>query len=528
MENKFREDYGSQHSAKATPTGAGSAIVSSVYGVARVPQPIFALRKEYVEATEEHCKDGKEDLSAVLKNIKSSLDDDRLTTLYEASWGISKEALTDKFLLKKVRKMSMGTSNVQPQVIDYFLSCNKVIMKYGISSFFEGEKGTKKKCKLLVNSLPVVLKEKVTKELDYGSPDAETSILKLSKVVTSKLSRIELVSRETDNSQNKVTRAPTTPDKRPKKTAAREVEKIGDSGKHPSQKGAPKDGCFNCDGEQYFSNCPTATKKDRKRLNTKLSKMGPCRGRTRLIVLEDCFSVAFCADSGADRSGMSMSVYKEFVKICPECWDCCSCGVFDCSGDTDEFLLGNDMSKMLGIYLETQLDLFVANALQTDEDDAFDDRDEPRIGGSIGLNDDLKVAAQIWGAMENGFPKELVGKLHRIATRFDIWWLKLGDVLPARVPPMKIRLKPEAQPYRCEARCYPPESRWPCPVLPVRKSGGDFRQTADYKPVIAPIGAVVGVMPDLHVDLVVVKGAKFFRHVRLSERIFSRFTYDYQ
>jgi hypothetical protein len=55
------------------------------------------------------------------------------------------------------------------------------------------------------------------------------------------------------------------------------------------------------------------------------------------------------------------------------------------------------------------------------------------------------------------------------------------------------------------------ESRWACSVVPVRKSGGDFRQTADYKPLNAFIEAIVGVMPDLHVDLEDVKGAKVFR-----------------
>jgi hypothetical protein len=44
----------------------------------------------------------------------------------------------------------------------------------------------------------------------------------------------------------------------------------------------------------------------------------------------------------------------------------------------------------------------------------------------------------------------------------------------------------------------------------VRKSGGDFRQTADYKPLNAFIEAIAGVMPDLHVDLEDVKGAKVF------------------
>lgn len=53
-------------------------------------------------------------------------------------------------------------------------------------------------------------------------------------------------------------------------------------------------------------------------------------------------------------------------------------------------------------------------------------------------------------------------------------------------------------------------SQWACPVLPVRKGGGRYRQTTEYKPVNAFIEAILGVMPDLSVDLEDVKGARCF------------------
>ncbi|KAE8997590.1 hypothetical protein PR001_g19545 [Phytophthora rubi] len=252
---------------------------------------------------------------------------------------------------------------------------------------------------------------------------------------------------------------------------------------------------------------------------------------------------------------MSMTVYEEFVKVCPEVRAVSLEEPLTCKGadgkpievnmtiqvhlrlrtvagsvriakpvecliipgDADEFLLGNDVLTMLGIDGQRQLDLFVANAAQNEQDDEFDDVDEPQIGSSAVLSEDLLAAVEtlIEIAIEKGFPKEKVGELRRIATRFDIWRLKLGDDPPARIPPMKVRLKSGTKPYRCKARRYPPEvrkflddfndelvrlgwvyenteSRWACPVLPVRKSGGDFRQTADYKPVNAFIEAIVG------------------------------------
>ncbi|GMF48225.1 unnamed protein product [Phytophthora fragariaefolia] len=467
------------------PSAAGASSDS----VSRIPQPIFAvvappmvtstsrealiewlkLRDEYVETTTERCKAGKEDLDAVLKSVKNAFDSDLLTTLCEATWGVPKEELTDEFLLEQIHvitdsyndqtlppvnelfqkelKMNMNNSDIQSRVTDYFMSCNKLIKKYGLSTFFEGEKGTKKKCKLLVNSLP--------------------------------------------------------------------------------------------------------------RFATKTSKKA---GAT---------SLPFCADSGADRSGMSMAVYEEFVKVCPEVRAVSLEEPITCTGadgkpiqvdmsvqlhlrlrtvagsvriakpvecliipgDTDEILLGNDVLTMLGINVQRQLDLFVANAMQNEQDDEFDDVDEPQIGSCVVLSEELRVAVEklIEIAIGKGFPREFAAELRRIATRFKIWRLKLGDDPPARIPPMKVRLKPGTKPYRCKARRYPPEvrkvldkfndelvrlgwvhenteSRWACPVLPVRKSGGEFWQTSDYKPVNAFIEAIVGVMPDLHVDLEDVKG----------------------
>ncbi|OWZ08865.1 hypothetical protein PHMEG_00018526 [Phytophthora megakarya] len=265
---------------------------------------------------------------------------------------------------------------------------------------------------------------------------------------------------------------------------------------------------FHCGGEHYFSNCPTATKKDHECLNAKLSKMVARLGRVKWIY--DGLGTFWAA-----RGGMSMTVYKEFMKVCPELDQPLTCKGANGKPITVTMIvnlhlrlrtvagrtlirLGNDMLKMLGIGVQRQLDLFVANVLQTDEDDEFDDQDEPQIGSSIGMSNDLKVVVEhfVKSSIENEFPKEPAGELHLIATRFDIWQLKLGDDPPARVPPMKIRLKPGAQPYRCE-------SRWACSVLPVR-SGGDFRQTAARKCTHRSI------VPDLHVDLELVKGARFF------------------
>eukprot|EP00644_Phytophthora_capsici_P013151 jgi/Phyca11/101498/e_gw1.5.1351.1 len=89
-------------------------------------------------------------------------------------------------------------------------------------------------------------------------------------------------------------------------------------------------------------------------------------------------------------------------------------------------------------------------------------------------------------------------------------------------------------PYKCKARKYSPEvkafmedfnaklerlgwiyenpnSRWACPALPVRKGGSnEYRQTADYKPLNHQVEGIAGVMPNLQVDLELVRGSLFF------------------
>ncbi|KAG2780204.1 hypothetical protein Pcac1_g9961 [Phytophthora cactorum] len=206
------EDVKESCTAEAVTTGGTTAStrLTNTSNVASVPQPIFAtvaapkvtstsrdaliewlkLRKEYVDAMNERCKDGKEDINAVLRSVKSSFDDDLLNTLCEATWI---HAITDSYqnqVLPPVNElfaaeltMDMKNNDIQSRVTDYFLSCNSLIKKYGFASFFEGDKGAKKKCKLLLNSLPGDLKVKVKNELDYRCPEASTSVLRLLKLI---------------------------------------------------------------------------------------------------------------------------------------------------------------------------------------------------------------------------------------------------------------------------------------------------------------------------------------------------------
>ena len=117
---------------------------------------------------------------------------------------------------------------------------------------------------------------------------------------------------------------------------------------------------------------------------------------------------------------------------------------------------------------------------------------------------------------------------------FDVWRVRLGPDPPAKVPPLKIHLKPGAKPKKCKPRVYPPHiskflrdfnaqlvqlgcvrrnrySRWASPALPVRKPKTDeYRQTIDYRGVNDDTDPIVGVMPHLQSRLKHTRGKKHF------------------
>ncbi|KAG3118146.1 hypothetical protein PI125_g3140 [Phytophthora idaei] len=125
-------------------------------------------------------------------------------------------------------------------------------------------------------------------------------------------------------------------------------------------------------------------------------------------------------------------------------------------------------------------------------------------------------------------------RLHTILHRFGGWRLEVGNDPPARVPPLKIRLKAGASPYRCKVRQYSPEksefldafnknlvelgwvyenreSRWCCLALPVKKpSSNEYRQAVGYRPKNVLTEPIAGVMPSIEVALERCRGMMYY------------------
>lgn len=120
---------------------------------------------EYEHAKRERCKDGNEDMSAVMLSVKSSIEDDLLETLCEVRWAVSKSDLTDEFILKKIKEgtdcfknqvlprvnelfknkliRNMTNEDINARVTEYFHLCNTLIRSNGLSAFFQTPAGTK-------------------------------------------------------------------------------------------------------------------------------------------------------------------------------------------------------------------------------------------------------------------------------------------------------------------------------------------------------------------------------------------------
>ncbi|GMF53617.1 unnamed protein product [Phytophthora fragariaefolia] len=200
-------------------------------------------------------------------------------------------------------------------------------------------------------------------------------------------------------------------------------------------------------------------------------------GRSRILRVSGVVDVEYCTDSGAETSCISSTSLK---KICErgvsfevmtlntqiECklpggektWaremtklklslmtaggpvnilQPVPCLILD--NKDDEFLLGNDVLKALGINVERQLELLASQTC----DDGDDDEAIPEV--AAGDNDveatRKAVEALIQRALDERFRAEKVERLRTIVYVYDIWRLVLGNDPPANVEPMRVRMK---------------------------------------------------------------------------------------
>ncbi|ETI41192.1 hypothetical protein F443_13552, partial [Phytophthora nicotianae P1569] len=276
----------------------------------------------------------------------------------------------------------------------------------------------------------------------------------------------------------------------------------------------PPKPCPHCDGMHWLSECPKATDEEKSEIRRKLraqrsngSKKDGARlkrlrecipSEEKTVTLNDVIELPYCADTGADRTAISRSHVDEMqqrdpsvnlitlknpvVNVAVGKWEItCTTSVHlrvllntaagpvalhkpvEClviEDDEPEFILGQDLLKALGIDIDRQLEQLVIR--DTDEEEDLVDLDEMLPGaGPDPTGSDLHNAIEklIRTALDHGFPHLLAPRLRAIVLKHDIWRLELGNDPPAKVEPLKIRLKDGAKAVKSKPRQYPPAVR---------------------------------------------------------------------
>ncbi|POM60741.1 hypothetical protein PHPALM_30355 [Phytophthora palmivora] len=210
------------------------------------------------------------------------------------------------------------------------------------------------------------------------------------------------------------------------------------------------------------------------------------------------------------------------------------CLVLD--GDEDEFLLGRKPMQDIGIDIERRFEQ-LADGGRVSEGDGDDvTSSDAELEFQVDMAEiHVHLERMLDAAKCAGFAPALLGKLRTLVYKYaDVWRVRIGADPPTNVEPLKVRLQPDAQPYRSGTRKYPEPKRkflrdfvqelernglvrrnntgrWACPALPVVKPHSeDFRCTIDYRPVNRVIIALAGATPNMLSVIQSVKGAYGF------------------
>ncbi|KAJ8571266.1 hypothetical protein ON010_g5570 [Phytophthora cinnamomi] len=338
----------------------------------------------------------------------------------------------------------------------------------------------------------------------------------------------------------------------------------------------PPTPCPHCSDMQWLSECLKASDDQKAEIRRKLRAQRASDGNKRTVArlkrLRECLpseekslllngvlSVPFCADTGADRTAVGRQHVEQLQQLDPSvtvrsletlvvnvtvgdhevtcmtsvhlclllntaAWpvslhEPVECLIID--DDDPEFILGQHVLKSLGIDIDRQLEQLAVRGEDKDDEELEVEDDLPSLPSS-GADNDLRGAFEqlVAMALNHGFPRRL----------------ELGNDPPAKVDPLKIRLKGGASAVKSKPRQYRPavraflrefndrlvelgwvyenpSSRWASPALPVRKPGensDEYRHTCDYRVVNDLIEALTSTMPHMATLLEHTRGKKHF------------------
>ncbi|KAF1323287.1 hypothetical protein FI667_g4734, partial [Globisporangium splendens] len=523
------------------------------------------------------------------KRIDEIEDSEVMALVYKRCRTLKNEYIPDvKTLFKRSLKMDMSIDDCDARVFQYFQDFTKIVEDNGLQALIgsgnHAEPGyrdrMKARCTLLIENVqPAMLREQIERLIKFERRSCKTDDAALFDLI---LEHAKVQQRFHTQTMERASPAP------PVRPHIHQVKKAPHAARPVAHAGGkkirlpPRDGCLVCKGQHWLDECPTATQAQRIEalssmraskilrsdiVRSKAVSAGP-RGCT--VRINGVLEVPYIPDSGADRCIVPRAVVDALLNNQPRLpvqdlpspvhavmadghTAVCRQGVslalelvtaagpvrlkdtpcLILESEVDEFLLGNDAMKALGIDVESMIEQLAAAPLLEEETDEFPVGDmlpEPE-GAPISFVD-LLVDDAFANGMDTRFERRLRELVHKFS---EVFRESLEADPPALVEPLEVTLREDSKPFRCKPRKYAPlqsqflrqytayleecglvrknnSAKWACAAVPVRKPGSqtDFRITIDYRPVNKMTVPIAGAMPNLSVISAAVYGSTCF------------------
>ncbi|KAE8989490.1 hypothetical protein PR003_g9976 [Phytophthora rubi] len=434
-------------------------------------------RREYEAKLRARCRVSGESYDAVVESVVDAFESDLLDVFCDLKLHLPLKDITEDMLLaeiksivdsvknstlpdikdlfKKKLKMNMGESDVAARVLDYFRAFNRIMMDNGLKECFQGDDGSREKCKRLVASLqPASLKKEVKQCVRFTHKAAATDPRRLVDLIVEKATEHErqyqrlkepapgMQKKHWEGKDKKplamVTAAATTPVTHRTDTQA---------SKQPSGKSSrpPPGPCPKCNEMHWPRECTQATAEDNEELfrrlrdakkskKARVKRLGEMRPPTdRMVTLNGVFELPYCPDSGSDFTIIGQSHWQQLRAIDAtlkaerldtpvrgqafgstwvmaewkvelhvlihtaagpvEQMDAVDVLIADV--DDDEFIVGNDLLTTLGINVDQQLEQLAGRGDDETRGDSIDLKadDLPLHPGQPESSDDDVFAA---------------------------------------------------------------------------------------------------------------------------------------
>ncbi|POM74139.1 Hypothetical protein PHPALM_8953 [Phytophthora palmivora] len=390
-------------------------------------------RERYVEKIQQKCRTSNEPFDAAVMRVRDTVKPKVLKHLARYVLRKPIEDITDADIMAKVRertstlqnghipdvqaffkanlRMDLAEKDIDARILKYYVDFEQLVEDHGFGTMLgvgsSGDDGyrdrMKQRCKLLMAGLaPMMLKVEIERLVLLQNKDARTDDVALYDLI---------LQRATAQQHYHLMQLEEKPDKRvatagiKKNSEPKAKAKPSDEppAKQKEKKLGPREGCWICKGAHFAQQCPTATEaqKDdaKKRLGearakaAKAARISKSPGQRR-VVLNEVLEIPFRPDSGADCCFLPEEYLKELqaVDSSVQATKLDHPVRVELAGTEEEFLVGDDLLKSLGIDVDGMMEQLAGGVPQQEDGDDLDD--EPEIG-----NDESDSVVDTLGAL---------------------------------------------------------------------------------------------------------------------------------